>query len=206
MISKPSDLLVIGLPIGLILLFIVVVSFVLIILLVACYRKAKIEAKHNEIEELEALNNGSDLLRLTILLSTLLYTGEIMYDVFLSFANEDEEITVEKIKNPLEELGYEVCWHHRDFVAGMTINDNMTSCIGASRMIVVVLSKAFERSKFCIDELQIANLKRKQTRKRCIVPVLVEKCQLPIDMDKFTYIPIERKDFLRKLCRDLGKT
>ena len=58
MISKPSDLLVIGLPIGLILLFIVVVSFVLIVLLTAYYRKAKIEAKHNEIEELEALNNG----------------------------------------------------------------------------------------------------------------------------------------------------
>ena len=118
---------------------------------------------------------------------------------------KDEEITVEKIKNPLEELGYEVCWHHRDFVAGMTINDNMTLCIGASRMTVAVLSKAFERSKFCIDELQIANLKRKQTRKRCIVPVLVEKCKLPIDMEKFTYIPIEGKDFLRKLCRDLGK-
>ena len=134
----------------------------------------------------------------------LLLTGELKYDVFLSFANEDKEITENMIKIPLEERGYTVCWHHKDFIAGFSIIENMEVSIRSSKMTVVVLSEAFTDSKFCCDELELAKLKMKQTKRRCIIPVLLRNCTLPKDLSKFTYIAIEGKDFMKKLCRDLG--
>lgn len=132
------------------------------------------------------------------------HTGELKFDVFLSFANEDNDATETKIKIPLEEKGYAVCWHHKDFIAGLSILENMEVSIRSSRMIIVVLSDAFASSKFCLDELEFAKLKMKQTRKRCIVPVLLRNCTPLEDMKNFTYIAIEEKEFMKKLCRDLG--
>lgn len=136
----------------------------------------------------------------------LIPTGKLKYDIFLSFANEDMEITETRIKVPLEERGYVVCWHHRDFIAGRPIIENMTIAVGASRMTVVVLSEAFTGSKFCIDELELAMLRTKQTKRRCIVPVLLRNCTLPDGLENFTYISLEGRDFMKKLCRDLGKS
>ena len=82
----------------------------------------------------------------------------------------------------------------------------MVACTRASRMTIVMLSQAFVQSEFCKEEFRLANLKGRQTKKRCIVPILVEKCKLPDEMGKLTYISIEGKDFMKKLCRDLGKT
>ena len=122
--------------------------------------------------------------------------------MFLSFADEDKEITEREIKVPLEELGYRVCWHHSDFICGVPIMENIATAVEESRFTITVLSSSFVRSDFCIKEMQLALIKSAHTRS--IIPVLVEECEIPSDLTKLTYISLQEPGFLDKLTKDLG--
>lgn len=125
--------------------------------------------------------------------------------MFLSFADEDREITEQGIKLPLEELGYRVCWHHHDFIGGVPIMDNIANAVEESRFTITVLSSSFLESHFCIREMQLALIKgARVSTTRNVIPVLVEECDIPSDLAKLTYISLKEPGFLDKLTKDLG--
>ena len=132
--------------------------------------------------------------------------NEIYYDAFISFAEEDRETALFQIKEPLEEKGYSICWHHDAFMPGYTIIENMEKSIYESRVTIMMLSKYFGESKFCLKELQIAVKKSEQpSNKGCIIPVkLDESLAIIPELKSLTYVNISDRNLVEKICKLLG--
>ena len=46
-----------------------------------------------------------------------------------------------EIINYLEELGFKICWHQRDFMPGTNIAENIADATEHSRRMIFILSK-----------------------------------------------------------------
>ena len=70
--------------------------------------------------------------------------GEDMdFDVFLCCSSEDHNPHALRILELLESSGYRVCYHLRDFLAGIAIADNMMQSIKRSRRTLCLVSRSF---------------------------------------------------------------
>ena len=72
--------------------------------------------------------------------------GEDMdYDVFLCCSSEDDNPHALRVLQLMEEHGYRVCYHERDFLPGELIADNMTHGVVRSKRTVCLISENFLR-------------------------------------------------------------
>ncbi|XP_033754674.1 toll-like receptor Tollo [Pecten maximus] len=129
-----------------------------------------------------------------------------LYDAFVSYSSENEG-WVRKTFQALEEeehrkgsngYNFRFCLHQRDFIAGKTIFDNVIDSVEASHHTVIILSKYFLNSHWCMYEFQEAFQQSIMERKRHLIVVLMEdipEAELPKELKRclktFTYI---RKD------------
>ena len=65
------------------------------------------------------------------------------YDVFLSFSSDDHSPSGLDVLNRLEAAGYRVCYHLRDFVGGLTIEENIVQAVQRSKRTVCLLTQNF---------------------------------------------------------------
>ncbi|XP_076452636.1 toll-like receptor 2 type-2 [Babylonia areolata] len=78
------------------------------------------------------------------------------YDVFLSCAEEDEDWVLRHLLPHLEgKRGLRVCFHKRDFLPGKNILDNIVDSVKSSKKFVLVFSKHFALSRWCLFELDL---------------------------------------------------
>ena len=152
---------------------------------------------------------------LSILISTDIYerNGEKVpfdFDVFLSFARENEYMADVTIRQELEKRNYSVCWHHKDFIAGKLVTENINECISACRKTIIILSDSFLESEYCKYELVISMAKLKKTSTRCVVPVLIagscESQLIPPEVLALTYLTVhsQKQRVIDKLCDIIG--
>ncbi|XP_077998713.1 uncharacterized protein LOC144451688 [Glandiceps talaboti] len=104
--------------------------------------------------------------RRTILLKYTILTGKVddelnlekKWDAFVACkGNTEEETFVYKTLIPeLEEHGYRLNVHHKDFLPGEAICTNIVDAITKSRRTILVMSPSFVRSGWCIYELEQA--------------------------------------------------
>ncbi|KAL4235186.1 hypothetical protein ACF0H5_006824 [Mactra antiquata] len=135
------------------------------------------------------------------------YDNNKEFDAFVSYSSNEEE-EVEKIFEDLENRvdgmsrpDLKFCMHHRDFVAGKTIFDNVTRAVENSRHTIILLSNHFLSSEFCLYEFQEAFRQSIMEKRRHLVIVMMESIpedKLPRDLKRclktFTYI--RRDDYL----------
>ncbi|CAG2187636.1 unnamed protein product [Mytilus edulis] len=123
------------------------------------------------------------------------------YDAFVSYSSQDEEWvskTFKELEASSQSEGYHqfrFCLHHRDFIPGKTIFDNVIDSVESSRHTVIILSKHFLQSHYCMYEFHEAFQQSIIERKRHMVVVLMENIpegELPTDLKRclktFTYI------------------
>ncbi|XP_076109840.1 uncharacterized protein LOC143078770 [Mytilus galloprovincialis] len=123
------------------------------------------------------------------------------YDAFVSYSSQDEEWvskTFKELEASSQSDGYHqfrFCLHHRDFIPGKTIFDNVIDSVESSRHTVIILSKHFLQSHYCMYEFHEAFQQSIIERKRHMVVVLMENIpegELPTDLKRclktFTYI------------------
>lgn len=77
------------------------------------------------------------------------------YDIFLSYCHEDEEY-VENELLPFMDPKYSVCVHTRDFIPGEDIMTQIYRAVADSRRTVIVASKAYFKSLWCLEEMRAA--------------------------------------------------
>lgn len=113
---------------------------------------------------------------------------------------------------PLEEEcpPYKVCWHKRDFIAGLPIAQQINDVIAKeSRKVVFVFSENFLDSKFCKMEYQQAFDRLMKTHTRCLIPVATSETSVPTDLKKaVTCLPVvltNETSFITKLKELIGK-
>ncbi|XP_069106975.1 neurogenic locus notch homolog protein 1-like [Argopecten irradians] len=101
---------------------------------------------------------------------------EKTWDAFVSYksADFDENFVVHKLFPKLEkELGFTLCLHHRDFVPGETIANNIIKAVDNSRRTILILTPRFVTSEFTRFEYQIAQQEMLKRTHR-IIPILLE--------------------------------
>ena len=133
-----------------------------------------------------------------------------LYDVFISAHDEVRGIVQHKLLPLLENHTppYRVCWHLRDFVIGVPINEQITASILKSRKILFVFSEHFTESPFCCSELDQALDRFQTTRTRCLLPIVLSEETVPERVKStLTYWPLvnlNEDNFSERITRILG--
>ncbi|XP_062593095.1 toll-like receptor 4 [Saccostrea cucullata] len=91
-------------------------------------------------------------------------TEDYNYDVFVSYADEDRTFVLQEVMPRFEEK-FHVCIHDKDFIPGSDIADNIIGAIRNSRKTLLVISKHFIKSEWCMYEFNMALFEEKFTRK-----------------------------------------
>lgn len=105
------------------------------------------------------------------------------YDAFVSFSSKDEHFVVNYLM-PLLEENHEhrikLCIHHRDFVIGEFIPDQIIKAVENSKRTIIVLSPNFLESVWTRMEFRLAHLKAIKERRARVVVILLSQ----VDTDK----------------------
>jgi len=125
---------------------------------------------------------------------------------------------VDNILHPLEAVQppYKICWHLRDFIPGMSINEQISSAVSNSRKVLFIFSEHFEESDFCRFELELAMARQLSTNTRCVLPLTVGSDCVPNCVKaSITYMPVCEislnngqllgGQLLKKLIKIIGK-
>nr|XP_032832849.1 toll-like receptor 13 [Petromyzon marinus] len=100
--------------------------------------------------------------------------GPIRYDAFVSYNSDDEEWVAHQLLPQLEGAGMRLCLHHRDFVPGKDIVDNIMDGIYASRRTLCVVTRSYLRSEWCSKELQVAAFRLFEENQDVLVLLFLE--------------------------------
>ncbi|XP_071114426.1 toll-like receptor 4 [Haliotis cracherodii] len=96
------------------------------------------------------------------------------FDAFISYADENREFVLTMMMPKLEAEGIRLNIHHRDFMPGNPIAENIIDAIQKSRRAVLVLSKDFVKSNWCMYEVNMANMEGVSTGRDVLVIVMYE--------------------------------
>ncbi|XP_017841342.2 toll-like receptor 13 isoform X1 [Drosophila busckii] len=128
----------------------------------------------------------------------------VIYDIFISYCQNDRKWVLDELLPNVEESGdVSICLHERDFQIGVTILDNIISCMDRSRSIMLVISSKFLLSHWCQFEMYLAQQRIFELSKDHLILVLLEDIPrskspktLQYLMDVKTYIkwPISKKN------------
>ena len=82
------------------------------------------------------------------------------YDAFISYSNTEEDRTwvhFTLVPELEKKYGFKLYIHHRDFIGGRDIADNIEDAIRQSRKVVGVISPDFMTSNWCCTEMQMTS-------------------------------------------------
>ncbi|XP_060551091.1 toll-like receptor 4 [Ruditapes philippinarum] len=118
--------------------------------------------------------------------------GMYKYGVFISYAEDNNQFISDQLVPNLEQHGLSLCIHQRDFVAGRSIIDNIISAVQSSKITLVILSREFINSKWCMYEFQMARMESIYTRADNNCLLIVMKDNIPIED-----MPLEMMNWIR---------
>ncbi|XP_013176707.1 PREDICTED: toll-like receptor 6 isoform X1 [Papilio xuthus] len=98
------------------------------------------------------------------------------YDVFVSYCHEDRDWVLDQLLPHVEvDANVSVCLHERDFMVGLSILENIVSCMDRSKTILLILSQKFLLSQWCQFEMHLAQHRLLETRREDLILVLLEE-------------------------------
>ncbi|XP_052106948.1 toll-like receptor 4 [Mytilus californianus] len=88
-----------------------------------------------------------------------------LYDAFISYAEQDGNFVHHDVIDNLEKEGnLKLCVHRRDFLPGNEISANITSAIHNSRKTVIILTRHYLNSQWCMFEFNMARMESMYSR------------------------------------------
>ena len=114
------------------------------------------------------------------------------YHAFVVYSDEDRQwvhnIMMDEIENVRK---MNLCVHHRDFIPGEYIDEQIVSSVDNSRKTLLILTKNFLASDWCMYEMRVARNKLQAEGKDVIIPILL--AELPEE-----YMNLSVKNLLRE--------
>ncbi len=99
-----------------------------------------------------------------------------LFDAFVAYDIKDVSWVKYELLPAIEgAAGLKVCVHHRDFMPGALIEENILQSIESSRKTILVISEHFLQSNWCRFETEMASLHSIEGGRDIVVPVLLEK-------------------------------
>lgn len=100
---------------------------------------------------------------------------EYKYSAFVAYHHTDYKWVCGPMCSFLEkDKGLSLCLHHRDFVPGNLIADNIMEAVSVSRKVILVVSKEFLESSWCEFELDMARMQMFQESRDILIVVLLQ--------------------------------
>ena len=102
------------------------------------------------------------------------------------------------------------CIADRDFTPGVSVLDNIVEAIHSSYKVILVLTDHFVSSQWCkyeadqaiIRSLRLSEVQDPDPNSRCVIPVLLEECKIPIKLQHLTYSDMTiEQDFVFEMKR-----
>lgn len=102
------------------------------------------------------------------------------YDAFVSYSALDESWVMGTLCKRLEGLcpPLRLCLHHKHFVLGACISDNIIESVEKSRHTIIVLSQNFLQSEWCLLEFRKAFHQTLLERRRHLIVILMDQINL----------------------------
>ncbi|CAC5393756.1 TLR13 [Mytilus coruscus] len=177
------------------------------------------------LELLDLSNNGIDQIRLNLTYVLLLNLSEVdftsyiikqnlrtgfglkkqsenkldyIYDAFVSYSDEDRAFVMnECIKNLEHDGNLKLCLHHRDFIPGEDITDNIIHAIESSRKTICIITRSFLQSYYCMFEYNMARMENIHSRngKNVLFLVFYEQL-LPEELPLVLYEVIQKQTYI----------
>uniref|UniRef100_A0A1A9V422 TIR domain-containing protein n=1 Tax=Glossina austeni TaxID=7395 RepID=A0A1A9V422_GLOAU len=147
----------------------------------------------------------------------------MIYDLFISYCQSDRNWILQELLPNIEDTNeISLCLHERDFQIGVTILDNIMSCMDRSRAIMLLISSNFLLSHWCQFEMYLAQHSIFDASKNHLIIVFLEDIpkvkrpktlqylmqiktyiKWPRDGKNTTRLSEERKIFWKRLKRAL---
>ena len=133
---------------------------------------------------------------------------DMTYDAFISYSGLDYKWVCFDLLPKLENHNppYRVCVHDRDFMPGAYIEDNIMEAVKSSRRMIMVLSRNYLKSDWCMLEFRAAHNKVLNDRTNYLILVLyddIDVSELDEDMQLYirtnTYLARSNQWFYDKL-------
>ncbi|KAM5260777.1 toll-like receptor 4 isoform 1-T1 [Hipposideros larvatus] len=106
--------------------------------------------------------------------------GESTYDAFVIYSSQDEDWVRNELVKNLEEgvPPFHLCLHYRDFIPGVAIAANIIQeGFHKSRKVIVVVSRHFIQSRWCIFEYEIAQTWQFLSSRAGIIFIVLQKVE-----------------------------
>uniref|UniRef100_W5NN05 TIR domain-containing protein n=1 Tax=Lepisosteus oculatus TaxID=7918 RepID=W5NN05_LEPOC len=116
------------------------------------------------------------------------------YHAFISYSQNDSSWVGSQLVPNLENEGFCLCIHERDFVPGNWIIDNIINCVECSYKTLFVLSQNFIQSEWCNYELFFAQHRALTIHQDSLVFILLE----PIPADSLPRRFLKLRTLLRQ--------
>jgi exopolyphosphatase/pppGpp-phosphohydrolase len=123
--------------------------------------------------------------------------------VFLSHSSADNELA-KRISEGLQKAGIKVFFDEAEIRVGDSFVEKIAEGISKSRFLAVMVSKNSLESHWVRKELNMKMAEEVKTKKVCVLPILVDECELPALLADTTYADF-RTDFKSGL-EDLLRT
>ncbi|XP_052072910.1 toll-like receptor 4 [Mytilus californianus] len=124
--------------------------------------------------------------------------GQYVYDAFISYSDEIQTFVTKDCIDNLERDGHlKLCIHHRDFLPGAAITNNITQAIQSSRKTICIITRSFIESDYCMFELNMARMEsiHRKKDKSLIFLVFYEQLQ-PEELPLVLYEIIQKKTYI----------
>ena len=134
---------------------------------------------------------------------------QLLYDAFISYRRQEPDLSfANDLLRHLEAAGYKVAIDWRDFAPNLPFLEEMERCVKESRFTLAVISPCYLESGNCVEEGVICTVLDLGERKRRLIPLVIEKTQMPTWLYLITGIqcadPNAPEPWLDKLVRTLG--
>jgi pyrimidine deaminase RibD-like protein len=104
-----------------------------------------------------------------------------LYDAFISYRHQEPDRTFSRqLLGDLEAAGYKIAIDERDFKANATFLGEMERCIRQSRFTLAIVSPNYLASGNCEEEAVICKVLDMTERRRRLLPLTIEKVQIPL--------------------------
>ncbi|HSF42531.1 MAG TPA: toll/interleukin-1 receptor domain-containing protein, partial [Thermoanaerobaculia bacterium] len=131
------------------------------------------------------------------------------YDAFLSYRRQEPDSTFARdLLARLEGEGYTVAIDGPDFGGNLSFLEEIERCIRGSRLTLSVVSPRYLESGNCVEEMRIAKALGMEERTERLLPLVIEKAEMPLWMHGITGIDFTEKtpvlDSFERLRAALG--
>ncbi|XP_063396888.1 toll-like receptor 4 [Mytilus trossulus] len=124
--------------------------------------------------------------------------GQYVYDAFISYSDEIRTFVTKDCIDNLEQDGhFKLCIHHRDFLPGAAITDNITQAIQSSRKTICIITRSFIESDYCMFEYNMARMESIHRKKdKCLIFLVFYEQLQPEELPLVLYEIIQKKTYI----------